>query len=1039
MAIWAAFPAIGGAEGLPWSTAPFESSPVELLAVADQQPVPDGAAAVMLWQDAEYRFDAEGRITARRHWVYRVLDASAVETWSRSQVRWSPWQQAKPQARVRVVSADGTVHRLSTDDYSERPAPEDGSGRSADRRLLEAQLPGVGPGAVVEEEIVVRDQYPTFAGGSAHRHYVALPIPSLAGRMVLDAPTSVPLRYGTRKLTGVVKETQVLEPGDGSGVRVRRVRTIFQWAALPVVAAAEEGVPGHRPRFPHIAFSTGRDWPRVAASFGRDLDRAIAGSSLAAVGTLPGPSASFDERVGAAVRAVHRQVRLDGFELAATSPTPPSPDAVLAAGSGDSLDLAVTLVAVLRRLAIDARVAFVRADFGVDVEPRMPGLGLFDQALVYVVAPDRPEGALWIEPGAVYARPGELALASQGRFALITGSPFLGGSTDDGGGLVSTPASRPVDNLALEIREIRFSDHGPGRILETCEYYGSAERTQRRITGTLDRTARRRGYQTYARAFHRAESLGVLQEMDADDLSGPFRLRLEAIDSGRVITEIDRARVEIPVRELARRLPPLLLEGVDRRREEFVFPEPFVTEWRYEVQPPAGFRTLTTPPTIERRLGPAIFTQEFEVRDGGVVFGTLRFDLGQRLLAPSQVDALRDAVADFLETPDLVLHFESVAAADLTAGRWRSAFDALHATVAADPGRAGHRVRLARALLRAGLAGESVRQARQAVALAPRWGLAHWTLGHALLHDELGRAFAPGADLDGARQAFDDALRLSPRDRRLALDRARLMALDDRGARRTGAALEPAIEAFRVLVESDGVVDGEALAWLRLLRDAGRWDDLAQAATDTFGEVPGAAALALAARAKLGEATAGTPELKRRAVDELLAARQTEAAAQLLARGGVGGVPDGWQERLATIEPYDSVESFPDDPRAPIREALAMMRHDPPHLDDLESWLHPSRLDDLGGTDLAVLRRVFDGLLPSAWRGTSSPDGDDPLARPSSTPGPDLRADWVLASAAPELAGAPHLGYRARFEGGSIYVTRVADALRVVATSEHRA
>jgi len=74
---------------------------------------------------------------------------------------------------------------------------------------LEGPLPAVAIGAVVEEEITVRDEKPFFPAGEVYREYVGRPVPVLRTRIVIDAPESLPIKHITNLLPNAqIRETR---------------------------------------------------------------------------------------------------------------------------------------------------------------------------------------------------------------------------------------------------------------------------------------------------------------------------------------------------------------------------------------------------------------------------------------------------------------------------------------------------------------------------------------------------------------------------------------------------------------------------------------------------------------------------------------------------------------------------------------------------------------------------------------------------------------------------------------------------------------
>src|SRR5712691_8683624 len=74
----------------PWDAPAFSSDPKELVAAAERVSSGD-AGFVVLLDEANYTFEADGKShTTQRH-IYRVVDDSAVEGLGTIEVPWAPW------------------------------------------------------------------------------------------------------------------------------------------------------------------------------------------------------------------------------------------------------------------------------------------------------------------------------------------------------------------------------------------------------------------------------------------------------------------------------------------------------------------------------------------------------------------------------------------------------------------------------------------------------------------------------------------------------------------------------------------------------------------------------------------------------------------------------------------------------------------------------------------------------------------------------------------------------------------------------------
>jgi uncharacterized protein DUF3857 len=121
--------------------------------------------ATILLSDLQFRFDESGKLVETRHLVYRVENQEGVKNWAETSGRWAAWHQAKPEIKARVITVDGAEHWLDAKTLSDVPVHEDDPDVYSDERKYGGPLPAVAPGAIVEEEVIIRDTSPLFAAG----------------------------------------------------------------------------------------------------------------------------------------------------------------------------------------------------------------------------------------------------------------------------------------------------------------------------------------------------------------------------------------------------------------------------------------------------------------------------------------------------------------------------------------------------------------------------------------------------------------------------------------------------------------------------------------------------------------------------------------------------------------------------------------------------------------------------------------------------------------------------------------------------------
>ena len=1012
----------------PWIDAPFSADARAVAEAAKKVPVPAGANVVVLYRDTSYRFDTEGRITYHQRLLYRLLTPKAVEGWAEVEVDYAPWHQRRPRLRARVISAGGRESWLDETAVVESALPGESADVVTDRRMVKAKLPGLGIGAVVEEEVEVTDAEPFFPAGTAGVYPLQMFAPVHRGRFVLAAPTTLPLRYGVR-LMPELKPRQRLDDG--------YVELTFHYGGVPAAEPIASGLSSHRPRLPQISFSTGESWQSVAASYSRIVDAKIESADLGEFAGRLGtrePATDPTEKIARILAELHREVRYSGLELGASSLIPASPEVTLERGFGDCKDKATLLVALLRREGLPAHVVLLNAGFGRDVENQLPGIGRFDHAIVFVGGSDRSAPPIWIDPTERSARVGELPATDQNRWALI--------ASPETTKLLRTPSANSIDNLTMEQRDVFLAEHGPGRIVEKSVYHGEQERQQRRLVDSGDDEGRREGYRDYVVSTYLAEELGEVEETDPDDFSRPFTLSLEALGSNRAVTDLSEAVVAIRQEGLVASLPMAIQRGNAPRELAFVIDRPFVTEWHYRIEPPLGFTPRDLPADEERRFGPARYSRRVS-REEDVIKVDLRFDSGPRHLSAADFTQMRQGIQAFLDEEPLLVWFDHVGAQALNEGHSREAIEHFRGLAEERPDMAIHRIRLAQALLRLGLAGEAVRQAREATELEPDSALAWWCLGFALEHDELGRRFGLGFDRASALAALEKAVELAADDPLPRTELAILLEYNDEGQRYvTGADLDRAAAHYRILRDELGARNLEvnlvsALFW------AQRWEEL-YAATIEMHETPVSPYLHLVALAILRGPEAAIREaanlsstleeqlsLLNSAAQHLVIARRYKSAAALLRRAARDiGNPAPLLERaevLARAERYEELAVETGSATELARSLFLVLGRRDYSRAALSRLFHPQYLEDRADEESA-LEESFNRLRQEQFKSA----GELPV---------EAVLDLALSILETAVDGAPRLGFRVRLLNRMneskvafhIYVTSYEDRLVIAA------
>lgn len=776
---------------------------------------PGSDPVTVLAEAASFDLGSAGRVVYTRRVVFKVWTKQAAEDWGIIEESWSPWQDDRPAVRARVISPDGSVHELDPKTIADAPVRDDDNNLVSDQRMIRAPLPAMEPGAIVEQEIVDRRNSPTLSAGMVRYYYFGNSVPVERTHLTIRAPETLPLRYKTALLPDVA----VRERSE-SGIH----QLDFDQGPMKPVEERVPFLPSSEPRQAHVAFSTAQSWQAIAEEYSAIVEKQIKGFNGNSFLPKFAASATREAKIRTIVEKLDREIRYTGVEFGEASVVPRPPAEVLQRKYGDCKDKAVLAVALLRAAGIEARVALLLSSFGEDVEPELPGMDIFNHAIVY--APGAPD--YWLDLTDLDVRPGVIAPENQGRWSLIARP-----TTNN---LVHVPDLSAEQNRVVETREFVLPELGRARIVETSETYGSADREYRSWFGSRSDKELRESLKSYIDTAYGEAKIGRISAGDAEDLSKPFTLRIELEDAQRGVTARTEAAVGIFVSHITARLPRFFREdpkdqpvgkGVEakeepQRTQDFEVSEPFIQEWRYKITAPAGFRVRQLPDATQETLGIATLSTRFQRDSDTQVSAELLFAMPKKRFSASEGLKLRDALVELGKRKPLLIFFDQVGETALAEGKVKEALAEFEMLRKLHPTEALHSLQYARALLAAG-AGESARaEARRAVQLEPTSATGWVQLAEVLTNDLVGRPLEKGMDHDGAVEAYHKALELDRDNYEARANLAILLEYNGDGIRygRGGRLDEAIVEYEKILDKLAGlnVAQNYPIALLRASR-----------------------------------------------------------------------------------------------------------------------------------------------------------------------------------------------------------------------------
>lgn len=765
----------------------FTATPAELQSVAKAAPR-SSSDVVVLREDNNVSYDDRGRRTMRWRLVFVVATKAGANDWNTLSTTWHPAYQDTPKVRARVIDASGRSVDLDPSLVTDVPAGDAAQTQPGDRRRLEAPLPPLSVGAIVEEEVTTIDREPLPGGGGAYATRLGSSTSIAETRVTLSSPAGKKLAVAAYNLpSGTKPHTQT------TGGR----RTItYTIGALAPKDDYEGYVPGDARPYRYINASPVASWTAVAREYRALVDKRIAAGPFALPGELP--KAATLDTVREIVGWVQRNVKYSGIELDDSSAVPSTPAEIVKRGRANALDTATLLAAMLRQARIPAELALVSVGPGPDVDRGVPALNVFDHALVRARV---GTSVVWIDPIEQLVQPGRLPSHDQGRLALVI--------ADSTRALVATPTSPGTANVIREVRTFELAEAGNAKITEVSREGGAFESEQRVWVRDNAAATVRESLTTYADREYKGK-LASYTTTKPDDLTKPFEMTVVMEDAIRGYSGREAIDVYLFATDTLKKLPKVLTSPEEKqpvRKYAFVLPTPHVYEIESRLIVPAGFTVPSPAPDRTRELGPFKLVEKQRV-DGRTLIVTFRLDATKSRLEPAEVTRLQQAMRALGQEDGLHIVIPHTGSSLADRGKYRDALAEVNKLIALHPKEALHHQQLAQVLIEAGAGAAARRAARKAVELEPKNADARVVLGWVLQHDSFGTWLGFDHDHKGAVAALQKAHKLDPQHIGAAADLAAALEHNAKGRRfEAGSDVRGAAAAWRKARALDDTTD----------------------------------------------------------------------------------------------------------------------------------------------------------------------------------------------------------------------------------------
>lgn len=347
---------------------------------------PRGSPMYFALRDAQVRLGPQGEQRFFR--IVRVASESAgLQDAGRLQVEFNPAFEKLAIHELVVVRAGKQQNRLPDTKF-----------RVLDRELgLEQSVyQGVATATAALDDVRVGDRVlfsftitgsnPVLEGRLDRLMPVAGLVPTQYSRLIVEAPEARSLHY--RMVGGQLRQPEETRT---NGQR----RMLWTFTDLPA-GVVEDRAPSWYVPIPFVQLTEFADWRDVAkwasgvyatpTPSSAEIDRVVA--KIMSDNTEP------DKRLEAALDFVQRDIRYFALSLGESSHRPAPPATVLHRRFGDCKDKSGLLIAMLRRMSIDAYPALVSSRLRHTVGDFLPAVATFDHMIVAV---PRVSGYLWLD------------------------------------------------------------------------------------------------------------------------------------------------------------------------------------------------------------------------------------------------------------------------------------------------------------------------------------------------------------------------------------------------------------------------------------------------------------------------------------------------------------------------------------------------------------------------------------------------------------------------------------------------------------------
>ncbi len=772
----------------------------------------------------KYRLDIDslGRARWEADHIFMVLTQTGVASSSMLQAYWSPWYEKRPMIYAEVMDPQGRIRRLDQNVIEEGSAAH-GSEGIGNRRRLRAPLPGVMEGSVIRYRIIQEQHRTINRRGDSHAIPLSRNTPILETLITITAPAD---KYLKHKIIGTDVEPV------SEVVRRGQRKITYKLGPLYKKPINEPHLPPDVVDGPRLLVSTARTWDDAAESLRQRMENKIRPDQVRDIvekileqtskEKTGSDLVSTEQLIGVFTDYIHRKVRYTGVWLDEGAIDPATPKVTLERTFGDCKDMAVLLVSMLRVAGKQAYPALIYAGVDTDVRPDMPGVSLFNHAIVKIIS-DEP---IWTDPTARWTPPGRLPPPCRHRWALV-----LRPKIKD---LVRTSGLDIEKELYAESRRIELASREGGKVVEITRAHGTTGEVLRENAAHLGENGFRKLMESYFENAYGVEKPDSFSHSRPGDLTQPFTIELAGSNIRSAWTDAGHAAVRIDTQPLLFLLDPFLSSPPDknsrhrRRKHDLWLNRPYSAQLHYDVSPPIGFELDSYPENGSISFGPARLSWKSTLdKTTRKIKVDLHFTTGKERYTATELKEFWRSYEEMTRNPpNLKVVYKHETRKLMDEGKFREAIDLHQKLIDRHPKQPCHRNRLVIELTGLGFIRDALKHARLNVKNFPEDDVVRHILAWVLEHNEFGIRYGLGYRRQESIAEYYRVLKLNPERSGARRDLVDILLKNRLGlAGDSPEDMDAAIEQMLVLINEDDYLDHTEILLQTLFR-RGRYSEV---------------------------------------------------------------------------------------------------------------------------------------------------------------------------------------------------------------------